>query len=179
MTTPHHAHIGTAFLQLSFAIKLRTFLKEHPIDKDKFDIDLTIQSPGNCVVLPGGEFHTYQDLQLASEHNITIAFGAAAITLWEAIREHSSISTKTLNPQAGQGESMAALCYMLRCCFAHGTAAPVWVIHDKKYKITYRIGNKTIDLSAINDGQPFDYESIGGYETLWWLKVEAQACKLI
>lgn len=68
MTTPHHAHIGTAFLQLSFAIKLWTFLKEHPIDKDKFDIDLTIQSPGNCVVLPGGEFHTYQDLQLASEH---------------------------------------------------------------------------------------------------------------
>ena len=173
MNAPHHEHIETAFLQLSFVIKLWNFLDEHPIDKDDFDIDLTIQDPGNCVCLSGGEFHTYQDLQIASENNISIAFSATAITLWEAIREHGSISTKQLNPKASPKDSLTALSYMLRCCFAYGTAVPVWSIRDKKYKVQYRVGNKTVDLSNIKDHQTFDYQSIGGYETLWQLKVEA------
>ena len=179
MNAPHHDHINTAFLQLSFAIKLWNFLDEHPIDKEKFDIDLTIQDPGNCVCLSGGEFHTYQDLQIASENNISIAFGAAAITLWEAIRERGSVSTKQLDPKGSQKDSLATLSYMLRCCFAHGTAAPVWSIRDKKYRMQYHVGNKTIDLSAIKDRQVFDYQSIGGYETLWLLKAEAHANGLL
>ncbi|MGQ3684234.1 MAG: hypothetical protein ACUBOA_04350 [Candidatus Loosdrechtia sp.] len=172
MNAPHHKHIETAFLQLSFAIKLWHFLDVHPIAKDEFDIDLIIQDPHNYVSLSGGEFHSYDDLRLASENNISIVFGAAAITLWEAIREHSAISTKDLNPMRSRTENLAALSYMLRCCFAHGTAAPVWSIRNKKYETQYRVGNKTIDLSG-KDGQVFTYESIGGYETLWMLKAEA------
>jgi hypothetical protein len=170
MKTPHHDHIETAFLQLSFAIKLWNFLDTNPIDKEKFDIDLTIRDSDNCVCLSEGEFHTYDDLILASENNISIAFGATALTLWEAIKEHNAISTKQLNPKSNQKDSLAALSYMLRCCFAHGTAAPVWSIQDPKYKILYRVGNKAIDLSTIADGQAFDYQSIGGYETLWLLR---------
>ena len=173
MATQHHDHIDTAFLQLSFAIKLWHFLDEHPIDKDCFDIDLTIQDPGNCLCLSGNEFHTYEDLQLAAENNISICFGAATITLWEAIREHSGLASGKLNPKSNGNENLAALSYMLRCCFAHGTASPVWSIQDNKYKTSYRVGNKTIDLSHVVDQQPFDYSSIGGYETLWLLRAEA------
>jgi len=179
MNAPHFDHIDTAFLQLSFAIKLRHFLEEHPIEKDDSDIALTIEDPGNRVCLARNEFKTYQDLQLAAENNISISFGAAAITLWEAIREHSGMSSGKLNPRNSRNENLAALSYMIRCCFAHGTARPVWSIYDTKYKIVYQVGNKSIDLSQIADNQPFDYASIGGYETLWFLKAETRANGLL
>ena len=35
------------------------------------------------------------------------------------------------------------------------------------------------DLSEVAEGAPFDYGSIGGYETLWFLKAEALAEELI
>jgi hypothetical protein len=175
MNTPHHDHIDTAFLQLSFAIKLWHFLDKHPIDKESFDIDLTIEDLSSRICLPHNEFNTYQDLQIAAENNISICFGAVAVTLWEAIREHSGLLSGKLNPNNSRKDSLAALVYMLRCCFAHGTARPVWSITDSKYKTTYQIGNRTIDLSQITDQQAFDYSSIGGYETLWHLKIEARA----
>lgn len=176
---PHHAHMETAFLQLSFAIKFWHFLDLHPIDKDKFDIDLSIQDAGNCVCFSSNEFHTYQDILVASENNISIVFGSAVVTLWEGIREYGSISTKQLTPSNGKKDGIAALSYMLRCCFAHGTAAPVWSIRDNKYKVQYYVGNKIIDLSNVKDGQIFDYQSICGYETLWMLKAEAYAIGLL
>ena len=174
MATPHHDHIGTAFLQLSFAIKLWNFLDEHPIDKEQFDIDLTIEDPGNCICLNANEFKTYEDLQLAAENNISIAFGAAALTLWEAIRERSNLDPKKLKPKDDAKQNVAALIYMLRCCFAHGTVVPTWNILTEKYKIKYCVGNKVIDLSQVLNHTPFVYESIGGYETLWLLRVSAQ-----
>jgi len=179
MNTPHHDHIDTAFLQLSFVIKLWHFLDEHPIDKETFDVDLTIEDPGCRICLPNNEFRTYQDLQLAAENNISICFGAVATTLWEAIHEHSGLVSGKLNPNNSRKESLAALSYMLRCCFAHGTARPAWSIQDSKYKTTYQVGNKTIDLSQVADQQAFDYFSIGGYETLWYLKEESRAEGLI
>jgi hypothetical protein len=179
MNTPHYDHIETAFLQLSFAIKLWIYLDRNPIEKDEFDIEINFLDKDNHVSLPRGEFHTYDDLKLASMNNVSIAFAAAAITLWEAIREHSGIVTKQLNPMNNQHDSLAALSYMLRCCFAHGTAAPIWSIRDEKYKILYRVGIKTVDLSSVNNGDPFDYQSIGGYETLWRLKGEAKIVGLL
>lgn len=62
---------------------------------------------------------------------------------------------------------------MIRCCFAHGTALPIWSIYDDKYEVKYSIGNKIIDLSIIIEKQTFNYSDIGGYETLWLLKREA------
>jgi hypothetical protein len=174
MNKPHLDHIDTAFLQLSFAIKLWHFLDEHPIEKENFDIALTIEDVGSRVCLAHNEFKTYQELQVAAENNISICFGAVAITLWKAIREHTGWSSGRLNPKNSRGENLAALSYMIRCCFAHGTARPVWSIYDSKYKTVYCVGNKTIDLSNIADKQPFDYPSIGGYETLWDLKAEAR-----
>jgi hypothetical protein len=171
-------HIETAFLQLSFALKLWHYLDEHPINKDEFDIPLTIQDQRNRVCLPGDEFRTYEAIQVASKNNVLIAFGAAAITLWEAIRERSSIKPQCLNPSNGKKDELAAFSYMLRCCFAHGMAAPVWLIENPKYKVRYHIGNMMVDLSEL-DGMPFDYQSIKGHDTLWLLKAESYANGLI
>jgi len=178
MSTPHHDHIETAFLQVSFAITVWRFLDEHPVDKEIFDINLTIEDPHSRICLPHNEFRTYQDLQIAAENNVSICFGAAAITLWEAIREHAGLRNEKLNPN-NKRENLAALSYMLRCCFAHGTARPICSIKDSKYKTKYCVGNKIVDLTQISDGQPFDYASIGGYDTLWHLKEESRAEGLI
>jgi len=179
MDKAHHQHLETAFLQLSFSIKLWHFLDEHPIDKDKFDVPLTLTEPGSIICLAGGEFHEYQDLQLAAGNNISIVFGAVGITLWEAIREYSGLRPDQLDPKACYRENLAALSYMIRCCYAHGTAAPVWSIRNAKYRVTYRVGNKSIDLSTVQNGQVFDYKSIGGAETLRLLKVEAERIGLV
>ena len=73
--------------------------------------------------------------------------------------------TLDLDPEADRGSNLASLTYMIRCCFAHGPAAPVWRIARNKYRTRYRVGNKVIDLSDMDDGTPFEYASIGEHET--------------
>ena len=170
----HLNYIETAFLQLSFSIKLWNYINTNQIDKNSFDIDLTISDNYNCIVLPDNQFLTYSDLILASENNISICFGVAAITLWEAIRDKNGLIAKNLNPIADKEQNLASLSYMIRCCFAHGTALPIWSIYNEKYKVKYTIGKKIIDLSTITEKQLFSYSDIGGYETLWVLKHEAK-----
>ena len=171
--------VDTAFLQLSFALKLWHFLDEHPIDRDAFDIALTVEDEGARICLPHNQFESYDAIRVASEHNISLCFGAAANTLWEAMREKSGRESGDLNPDVDRASNIASLTYMIRCCFAHGPAAPVWQVRSEKYKTQYHVGNKVIDLSDVAEGTPFDYGSIGGYETLWFLKAEALAEELI
>jgi hypothetical protein len=64
MNTPHHYHIDTAFLQLSFAMNLSHFPDEHPIGKETFDIEVTNRDPGSRICLSRDEVQTYQDLNL-------------------------------------------------------------------------------------------------------------------
>ena len=171
--------VDTAFLQVSFALKLWHFLDVHPIDKDAFDIALTVEDGGARISLPHNEFSSYDAMRVASEHNVSICFGVAANTLWEAMREKGDIKTRALAPDADRASNLASLTYMIRCCFAHGPVAPVWRIERNKYKTRYWVGNREIDLSAIGDGTPFEYASIGGHETLWLLKDDALAEGLI
>ena len=171
--------VDTAFLQLSFALKLWNFLDVHPIDKDDFDIALTVEDGAARICLPHNEFATYDAVRVASEHNVSICFGVAANTLWEAMREKGDLRTGDLDPEADRAGNLASLTYMIRCCFAHGPAAPVWRIARNKYRTRYRVRNKEIDLSDIGDGTPFEYACIGGHETLWLLKDEALAEGLI
>jgi phenolic acid decarboxylase len=166
-------HLNDAFLQLSFAIKLWNFYRENGVNKEKFDIALEITDQDNKVCLACDEFNTENDIIIASENNITVCFGAAAITLWEAIREHVNIIPGDIpNPIITEQDKLAALIYMIRCCFAHGFVRPKWEIKSPKYKIIYLIGNDKIDLTDLN-GTYFSYPSIGGCETLWFLKSEA------
>ena len=155
-------YIETAFLQLSFAVKLWYYLELYPIDKNKFDGSLTVKENRESIHFPKNEFNTYNDILLASENNVSICFGAAVITLWEAIKDKGEYSpTKLPNPLATTEQKIAGLIYMIRCCFAHSPAIPRWHITSEKYKIIYSVGSKSIDLRSVNDTR-FYYESIGG-----------------
>ncbi len=173
MNQPNLEIIDSAFLQLSFALKLWHFLDVHPIEKEIFDGNLTIEDEGSRIALPHNEFPNYGAVKVASENNFSICFGAVANTLWEAISERYALSSRQLDPEADRIQNLASLAYMIRCCFAHRPASPVWRIQNRKYKTTYRVGNKVIGLSNVEDGTPFEYSSIQGYETLWLLKAEA------
>jgi hypothetical protein len=164
-------------LQLSFAIKVWHYFDTNRFDKEIFDIPLTVEDEAGLVCLPHNEFATFDDLLLAAENNISICFGAAAITLWEALKERNCCNTSELDPSHSSDEMILSLCYMLRCCFAHGTTVPRWQMKGK-YRVIYKIGNKSIDLTGV-DGLPFDYSAIGGCEALWLLRAEAQARSML
>jgi hypothetical protein len=170
---PHFQGLETAFLQLSFAFKLWHYFDTNRFDKESFDIPLTVQDEASLICFPHNEFASYDDLLLATEINISICFGAAAITLWEALRERNGYITSRMDPGRSTDEMLASLSYILRCCFAHGTSVPRWRINER-YRVIYKVGNKRIDLRNV-DGLPFEYSAIGGCETLWLLRVDAQA----
>src|SRR5216684_4525833 len=117
MIHPHVVHLDTAFLQLSFALKLIRYLDDHPVNKKEFDISLTFEDDRSRICLPHGEFHTYDDIKGAACNNFQICFGAAAITLWEAFRE-KGYSSKNIDPSRNDKENLVSLSYMIRCCFA-------------------------------------------------------------
>lgn len=170
---PHFQGLETAFLQLSFAIKLWHYFDTNRFDKEAFDISLTVEDNIGRVCLPDNEFATFDDLLLATENNISICFGAAAVTLWEALKERNNYTTSALDPNSSPAQMLASLSYMLRCCFAHGTAEPKWTT-TPKYRVVYSVGNRRIDLRSV-DGLPFDYSTIYGFETLWLLRAEAKS----
>jgi len=96
-----------------------------------------------------------------------LAFGAAAITLCESVERNGIITASILNNKkvvTSDTEKIAALTYMLRCCFAHGLTAPKWSM-SVKYQISYKVGKKNIDLSGKNRS-PFSFDHILGHETL-------------
>ena len=72
--------LPNAFGQLAFAWRLYHYGLEGKFDLETLSEELTFQE-GNMVFVVPQAFHCYEDLILALENNLTIAFGAAAITL--------------------------------------------------------------------------------------------------
>lgn len=175
---PHFDGLDTAFLQLAYALKLWHYLLEHPLPREQFDIALTIQEDsGSLYVMSHDQFKTDDDVTLASGNNIAICFGATAITLWEAIREHSGLESQALQPVSSDEHRVAALAYAIRCCFAHGTTLPRWEL-TPKYQIEYRLGGRRIDLRSRN-GTAFTYDDIGGIDCLKLIRSHATRLKLL
>lgn len=86
-------YLPTAFGQLAFAWKLYGYGLDGKIDPDELDADVTWQDEGMIFVVPkalGGP----EDLEIALRNNLTIAFGAAAITL-NRVREELGITLPT------------------------------------------------------------------------------------
>jgi hypothetical protein len=127
--------------------------------------------------MPDGEFAQDYQLEIAAGNNISICFGIAAITLWEAIREHSGLESQKLDPSSSKREMLAGLSFVIRCCFAHGTVQPVWKL-AQKYRIQYQLGNRPVDLHNV-DGFPFNYAQLGGIDGLRILWREAEAIGLV
>ncbi|MCE8472299.1 hypothetical protein LZ189_25230, partial [Rhodovulum sulfidophilum] len=156
-------YLPTAFAQLFFAWKLYNCALDGKISREELDIDLTFQSEDErtVFVLPRKIFDNDDDFILAFENNLTIAFGAAAITL---DRSRYEAGHDLPNPIATEEDQCISLIYQIRCAFAHDISEPRWKIKNR-YRRVYNFGGMTFDLSEL-DGQIFKYDHIGGPDQL-------------
>lgn len=156
-------YLPTAFAQLQFAWKLYHQALEGALNVETLDVPLTFQEGNLVFVLPDRIFDSQNDLIVACENNLGIAFGAAAITLNRA-REEADIRV----PQVIETEvdQFVALAYQIRNAFAHDIAEPTWEIRSVRYEREYRFGAVRIDLRGRNR-QVFRYADVGGPEVLF------------
>jgi len=159
-------YLPTAFAQLQFAWKLYNYVLEGGIDLSQLDIPLSFQEKNSLLVLPDRIFTSHDDLILACENNLGIAFGAAAITL-NRCREEAHIALP--DPIATEVDQFVALAYQIRNAFAHDIAEPKWNITNPRYSRRYEFGCVHVDLAHVS-GKHFDYHDIGGPEVLFWMR---------
>jgi hypothetical protein len=157
-------YLPTAFGQLAFAWKLYNYGLEGRIDPDELDADVTWQD-GDVVFVVPKAFETAADLEIALKNNLTIAFGAAAITLNRAREE---IGVDVPDPIVSEADQCVALIYQIRNAFAHDIAEPRWQVYHR-YRRSYNFGGMHFDLSD-RDGQPFEYEHLGGPDRFYAIK---------
>jgi hypothetical protein len=159
-------YLPTAFAQLEFAWKLYNYALDGGIDLAKLDVPVTFQEGESMLVLPAQIFATQDDLIIACQNLLGIAFGAAAITL-NRCREEAGLGLP--NPITTERDQFVALTYQIRNAFAHDIAEPRWEIRDARYLRTYDFGSVKADLTG-RHGQTFDYSHIGGPEVLFWMR---------
>lgn len=116
------------------------------------------------LVLPDKIFDSYDDLILACENNLSVAFGAAVITL-DRSREESGFALP--NPIVTENDQATSLIYQIRNAFAHDISEPTWRITKERFRRVYEFGGIRVDLSGIETGKPFEYADIGGPDILF------------
>ena len=158
--------LGTAFEQLEFAWKLYNYALEGRIDLAELDKPITFKEGKSIYVLSDQLFSTPDDLILAMKNNLTIAFGAAAITLNKA-REENDIPLP--DPIVTEQEQCISLIYQIRNAFAHDIAEPRWNINNSRYARKYKFDNLEFDLTDVGN-KTFEYSDIGGPEFLRIIK---------
>jgi hypothetical protein len=157
-------YLPTAFGQLAFAWKLYNYGLDGKINAEELDSDVTWIDGKIRFDVPkalGGP----EDLLVALQNNLTIAFGAAAITL-NRTREELKISLPY--PISSAQDQCIALIYQIRNAFAHDIAEPKWQIKSR-YQREYVFNGITVDLTT-SDGKDFTYESLGGPDVLFRIK---------
>ncbi len=159
-------YLETAFTQLQFAIKLMHAAERGAITIDDVDTPLTIADGRSIIVLPDHVLASPDDLILACQNNVSIAFGAAAITLNRCREEHGMSLPDPINNDV---EQWVALVYQIRNAFAHDISEPRWNISRARFAREYVVGHVRVDLTGLH-GAPFDYAQIGGPDTLFALK---------
>lgn len=163
-------YLPTAFAQLQFAWKLYNYALDGKLDINSLDIPITFRDKGMMLVLPDRIFESDDDLILAIENMLGVAFGAAAITLNKSREEARIPFPKTITSEQDQ---FVVLAYQIRNAFAHDIAEPRWEIRNPAFQRKYEFGPVSVDLSNLN-GQPFNYQDIGGPEVLFWMKEYAE-----
>ncbi len=158
-------YLPTAFAQLAFALKLWNYAENGKINLDELDIPLIVEEGKGFLALPERIFDTHDDFLNAIQNNITIAFGAAAITLNRS-REEAGYSLT--DPIQSETEQFIAAAYQLRNAFAHDIAEPRWKI-NQRFRRIYEFGGIRIDLSNVHE-KVFEYADIGGPDILFKMK---------
>ncbi|EKS70330.1 MULTISPECIES: hypothetical protein [unclassified Caballeronia] len=172
--------LDSAFSQLAFAAKLLEYVEQGKLLLDDLDQPLTIVDGSSIWVLPDRLFHSDNDLHIACANQLSVAFGAAAITLnrcreeFEAAR-NIQLLARNGNPPTTEDEHFAELVYQIRNAFAHDISEPRWEIRGDGRRRPYLVdrfengARITADLTNLH-GQPFEYAQIDGIETLHRLR---------
>ena len=165
-------YLPSAFANVEFAWKLLAYGESGEIDLNKLDICIVFQDDtGRPFFTPPARiFSDPNDLIIALQNNLTIAFGAAAITLYRSIEEAGH--TMPQGQIESEEEQCIALVYQVRNAFAHDIAEPRWEIRNPVFKREYVIGEETFDLRELH-GHAFRYEDFG-VESLFYLKDYAE-----
>jgi hypothetical protein len=159
-------YIDTAIGQLAFAIKLMQAAEDGQVSLESIDRPLTITEGTSIWALPDRVLDSSDDLILACQNFVTIAYGAAAITLNRCREEAGVVLPESISSECDQ---WVALVYQIRNAFAHDIAEPRWQITKPRYGREYRVGTVHADLTN-RDGEVFDYHHVGGPEGLYQLK---------
>lgn len=159
-------YIDSAIKQLSFAWKLYNYALEGKINLDELDQPITFQEGHMVLALPDKIFSNENEMIVALENNLSVAFGSAAITL-NRCREEAGV--QLANPIVTEVDQFASVVYQIRNAFAHDISEPRWNITQDRYARLYLFGGISIDLSQVGD-KHFEYADIGGPDVLFWLK---------
>lgn len=159
-------YLDTAFGQLAFAWKLYNYGLEGRIDLAELDKPVTFQEGSMIFVLPDKVLDSSDDLTLALQNNLGIAFGAAAITL-NRCREEAGVTLA--NPIQSEVDQFASLAYQIRNAFAHDISEPRWNINQRRYARVYEFGDVRVDLKNIGR-KHFEYEDIGGPDVVFYMR---------
>lgn len=159
-------YIDTAFGQLAFAWKLYNYGLEGKIDLSDLDKPITFQEGRMVFVLPDKVLDSDDDLILALQNNLGIAFGAAAITL-NRCREEAGLTLE--NPIQSEIGQFSGLTYQIRNAFAHDISEPRWNITQQRFARVYEFGGIRVDLSNVGT-KHFEYEDIGGPDVLFHMR---------
>ncbi|WP_241299079.1 hypothetical protein [Burkholderia stabilis] len=173
-------YLDSAFAQLAFAAKLYDYADQEKLDITELDQPLTFEDGSSVWVLPDKIFHSHSDLQLACANQLSVAFGAAAITLNRCREEYEHASSTSLratngNAPTSEDEHFAELVYQIRNAFAHDISEPRWEIRGAARRRNYMVDRTgdtariTADLTNLH-GHAFEYIHIGGIDTLHRLR---------
>ena len=159
-------YLPTAFAQLEFSWKLYGYALDGKLDRQELDIPQTFKDGKSMLVLPDQIFHSDKDLLLALENNLTIAYGAAAITLNRS-REEADI--KLPKELLSEADICVWLIYHIRNAFAHDIAEPKWEIRNKTLRIPYIFAGVEADLTNVHQ-EPFKYTDLGGLDAIFIIR---------
>ncbi|MFZ1743513.1 MAG: hypothetical protein WAT93_11685 [Pontixanthobacter sp.] len=157
-------YLNTAFGQLAFAWKLYHYGLEGKIKPGELDADVTFHESDMFFVVPKA-LGSDSDLIIALQNNLTIAFGAAAITL-NRVREEQGIVLP--NPISSDEDQCVALIYQVRNAFAHDIAEPRWQVFER-YRRVYEFAGRSFDLRQLNN-EAFEYRHLGGPDGFYLIK---------
>ena len=168
--------IKRAFMQLEFAIKLMCYCELGKIHHKEFDSDVTIILENENVSFPSGSFKNNESLVLAAQTGVSIAFGVTANVLDAAFEVAGIKRSPSSNIEI---DVLRSIVYMVRCAFAHNSAMPCWEVrgqYSRQMPIVINGVTFNFNFQTLN-GQPFEYEHIGGFAN--WQHMRSAAEKVI
>lgn len=164
----HIEDIRLSFMLFEFSIRTMCYAELEKFDVELFGQDLQINLAKENVSYRSGKFNDQQNIIRSSQMAVGAAFGCTAICLDCALEKQKNSSH--------QIQTLKALVSAVRNAFSHGIAAPSWYVKEHKQERLNLdfIQGPIVDLGILN-GQPFDYEQIGGLAT--WYRINDYVIK--